>query len=153
MRTLIYSTLFLGLLACHKTPPAGVPAEEARRLLIDRNWIDEMPKGDRDRLHVFRFIPQMGGGVYQDRTIYAGSFELFRFDATGEEIRFYLPHQREHAQAQYRIDVLQPGEKEGFDLRLRLDKSPRGPATYYGWRSENQRSLADLDRSLAEHGL
>ena len=136
------------LAGCQRPATKAVPPEEAQRLLLNRNWLDVLPQTDRDRLHVFRFVPSMGGGVYQDRTLYAGSFELFQFERTGEEIRFLLPHKKERATARYRIDALQPGEVENFDLRLQLDRSPRGPATYYGWRED---SAADIAAALEAH--
>ena len=49
---------------CHSSKnERALPPPEARRLLIDRNWIDRVPQSATDRLHVFRFVPSMGGGV------------------------------------------------------------------------------------------
>ncbi len=144
---LCLSTVVL-LFACSR--PAGVRSmapDEAYTLLVNRNWLDRMPETRSERFHVLRFIPQMNhSGVYQERTLYQGQFELFAFEHTGEQIRFMLPHTGERRATQYRIDQLQPGEHGPFDLRLQLDRSPRGPATYYGFRRESQ--ATDLDQSL-----
>ena len=59
---------------CRKPAATTVPEEEAQKLLLDRNWIDRLPQTPHERLHVFRFVPSMGGGVYQDRTLFAGHF-------------------------------------------------------------------------------
>src|SRR4051812_31444438 len=72
--------LSLALTACSSKSKA-VDGDEAQKLLIDRNWIDRMPETERDKLYVYRFVPNMGGGVYQDRTIFKGTFELFKFEA------------------------------------------------------------------------
>ena len=63
--------------------------------LLDRNWLDRMPETDRDRLYVYRFVPSMGGGVFQDRTLFKGTFELFTFETADNEIRFVLPETKE----------------------------------------------------------
>src|ERR1044072_2701589 len=89
MRTVL---LFAVLAACSPSKKSDIVDDgEARKLLLDRNWIDRMPETERDRLHVYPFVPSMGGGVYQDRTLYKGTFELFRFETSGDEIRFDLP--------------------------------------------------------------
>jgi hypothetical protein len=142
--------LLLGALpACARPAPRDLPADEARALLIDRNWLDVMPQGPRDRLHVFRFVPRMGGGVYQDRTLFAGQFELFTFSHSGGEIRFHMPHTGERRTVAYRIGRVAPGEdREPFDIKLQLDGSPRGPDTYYSVRSETGATPEALDGAL-----
>jgi hypothetical protein len=127
-----------------------VSASEARSLLLDRNWIDQMPKTHRDRLHVFRFVPTMGGGVFQDRTLFRGTFELFTFENTGSEIRFHLPETGEKVRAAYTIETIDGPAP--FDLRLSIPESPRGPKVYYGVRAETDRSGAALEARLQTAG-
>jgi hypothetical protein len=121
-------------------------AAEARNLLLDRNWIDRMPDNARDRLRVFRFVPSMGGGVFQDRTLFKGTFELFRFEATGDEIRFIMPETGERVRARYTIDAVDGPAP--FDLRLSIPDSPRGPKVYFGMRAETDRDGQKLDAAL-----
>lgn len=67
----------------------------------------------------------MGGGVFQDRTLFKGTFELFMFEATGSEIRFNLPETKEKVTSDCtieRVDSPQP-----FDLKLKIPGDPRGP--------------------------
>ena len=144
MRTI---ALVLAVAACspsssHKT----IQGDEAKKLLLDRNWIDRMPQTERDRLHVYRFVPSMGGGVFQDRTIFKGTFELFMFETTNDEIRFVLPETHEKVTSRYRIE-----EVDGpapFDLKLTIDADPRGPQTYYGVRAETDRDGHVLEQEL-----
>src|SRR5206468_5400478 len=70
MRTLLVaSVLALAVTACSsKSHDDRLSASDARDVLINRNWLDRMPETTTDRLHVYRFVPNMGGGVYQDRT-------------------------------------------------------------------------------------
>jgi hypothetical protein len=138
--------LVASLAACSssaKAPP--VAGDEAQRLLLDRNWLDKMPETQHDKLHVYRFVPSMGGGVFQDRTLYKGTFELFRFEATGEQIRFDLPETDEKITTSYRIDVV---DEPPFDLRLTVSDDPRGPHVYYGMRGETDRDGTQLQQRL-----
>ena len=115
-------------------------------LLTDRNWIDRMPRTERDKLHVYRFVPTMGGGVFQDRTIYKGTFELFRFDVKNDEIHFVLPETHQDVVSKFRIESVDGPEP--FDLKLTVEADPRGPGVYYGWRSETDRDGHLLDQRL-----
>jgi hypothetical protein len=121
---------------------------EARKLLIDRNWIDRMPETHQDRLHVYRFVPSMGGGVYQDRTLFKGTFELFMFETNADEIRFNLPETRQKVVSKFRIENVS-GPKP-FDLKLTIDADPRGPQVYYGMRSETDRTGEQLQLRLSQ---
>jgi hypothetical protein len=123
-----------------------VAADQAKSLLLDRNWLDRMPETRTDRLHIFRFVPTMGGGVFQDRTLFKGTFELFKFEASGEEIRFSLPETGQKVRAAYKIDIVDGPAP--FDLRLSIPDSPRGPKVYYGMRSETDRNGAQLEQRL-----
>jgi hypothetical protein len=122
---------FALLLAACGSSGEAVPAERARGELVNRNWIDVWPESKDDRLHVYRFVPSMGGGVYQDRNVFEGSFELFTFEASGETLRFAFPGREEAHETAYRIERVEGPAP--FTHRLVLEDSPRGPGVYYGW--------------------
>ncbi len=132
---------------CHDAKhERALPPPEARRLLLDRNWLDHLPQSPGERLHVFRFVPSMGGGVFQDRTLYAGQFELFQFEQDGARIHFKLLHTGEDVRVPFTIQPQHPPEEESpFELHLHIADSPRGPKDYYSLRGE---SRLDLDGSL-----
>jgi hypothetical protein len=132
-----------------KSPPsARLSPDDARDVLIDRNWIDRMPETTTDRLHVYRFVPSMGGGVYQDRTLFKGTFELFMFKVErGDHIVFNLPETHEQVTSQFAIEkITGPGP---FDLKLTLSTDPRGPHEYYSIRAETDRDGQLLEQKLA----
>jgi hypothetical protein len=132
--------------ACARPSTRALPPDEAKQLLVDRSWVDRLPQRVDDKLHVFRFTPAMGGGVYQDRTIFAGTFELFVFEQDGQRIRFNLLHTGEKKVCPFVIEPLDPPGREGVDLKLTIEGSPRGSSsTYYSWR----KNPADLDAVLA----
>lgn len=142
--------LAASLAACSAKPTTRkVDDSEARRLLLDRNWLDRMPQTERDRLHVYRFVPSMGGGVFQDRTLYKGTFELFRFQAKGDEIHFDLPETHQEVTSRFRIETVDGPAP--FDLKLTIDADPRGSQVYYGMRAETDRDGHLLDRDLRQH--
>jgi hypothetical protein len=146
MRTVL---LLVAVAACSSSPSSKsriVDDAEARKLLLDRNWIEQMPESERDRFHVYRFVPSMGGGVFQDRTIFKGTFELFRFETAADEIRFDLLETHDKVVSKFRIEEV--SGPRPFDLKLTIDADPRGPQVYYGIRSETDRSGEQLELRL-----
>ena len=144
------AAVFAMLAACSSSPKSeAVPADEAQQLLIDRNWLDKMPETERDRIHVYRFVPKMGGGVYQDRTLFKGTFELFMFKVErGDHLVFDLPETGEKVTSQFKIEnVSGPAP---FDLKLTIFSDPRGPHVYYGMRAETDRDGHLLEQHLGD---
>ena len=151
MNKLFGSLLLLAsaLSGCQRAPSTALSPDEARSLLTERNWIDKLPANESDKLHVYRFVPSMGGGVFQDRTLFAGQFELFNFENTGDEIHFYLRHTHEEVTSRYRIETLSKDEQRGpLDLKLTIEKDPRGPSVYFGSRREQAHLGLGLDQDL-----
>jgi hypothetical protein len=148
MRKAILALMFAGIAACSSSEPPSraVSSKEAKTLLIDRNWIDRMPETEKDKLYVYRFVPSMGGGVYQDRTLFKGTFELFMFEATDGEIKFVLPETKETVTSKFVIEKVDGPAP--FDLKLTISDDPRGPKVYYGMRSETDRDGRLLDARL-----
>ncbi len=120
----------LGLLACGGEP-AALPSAQAAQELVNRNWLDVWPESHDDRLHVYRFTPAMGGGVFQDRTVFEGHFELFTFSEGNGTITFRFPGKNERHETAYRIEPVE-GPRP-FTRRLVLEDDPRGPGVYYGY--------------------
>jgi hypothetical protein len=152
MRTLLLaSALVLAAAACSsKSHDERLSASDSRDVLINRNWIDRMPERTTDRLHVYRFVPSMGGGVYQDRTLFKGTFELFRFKVEGDHILFALPETREKVTSQFQIERV--AGPQPFDLKLTIFSDPRGPHVYYGMRAETDSDGHLLEQRLAKLG-
>jgi hypothetical protein len=121
--------------ACgRETRSAALPPDEAAKVLINRNWLDRWPTSETERLHVYRFTPSMGGGVFQDRTLFAGHFELFTYQVEGHHLTIQWPNSKEENRMLFRVDRV--SGPEPFDLRLELSTPSRGPRTYYGRSAE-----------------
>jgi hypothetical protein len=133
-------TLSIALALCALAGCAGdsgteaVPAEQAAKLLENRNWLDHMPRTESEQLYVYRFTPKMGGGVFQDRTLFKGVFELFVYEVKGDELRIRWPHTKSRDAVKFRIEKVK-GPRP-FDLRLVLEGTSRGPSVYYGQTKE-----------------
>ena len=95
-----------------------VSTDEAKQLLIDRNWLDRMPETERDKLHVYRFVPNMGGGVFQDRTLYKGTFELFSFKVDGDDDPVQAARDQEKVTSEFTIEKVDGPAP--FDLKLTI---------------------------------
>ena len=149
MRDLGAVFLVAALAACasSKSSSSEVSPEDARQLLIDRNWLDRLPASERDRLHVYRFVPNMGGGVFQDRTLYKGTFELFSFKLAGDKIQFKLHETHEDVTSSFRIEKVDGPTP--FDLKLTIPDDPRGPKVYFGVRAETDATGQKLEQQLA----
>jgi hypothetical protein len=146
VRCFLVPLALLVITACRAEPAPraeAVSGREAARLLVDRNWLDVWPEHKDDRLHVYRFTPGMGGGVYQDRTVFRGEFELFTFAVREDLLEIELPHTEQRVRTRFRIERIDGPPP--FDLRLVLDHSPRGPRIYHGRTAEG----ASLDADLA----
>jgi len=148
MRNLLVVSVVAALaVAACSSKSSQLSASDARDVLIDRNWIDRMPETTTDRLHVYRFVPAMGGGVFQDRTLFKGMFELFMFKVErGDHIVFDLPETREKVTSEFKIETVDGPAP--FDLKLTIFSDPRGPHVYYGMRSETDRDGQALERQL-----
>jgi hypothetical protein len=150
MRTLLVVALAgLAATACSKSSDP-LSASDAGDVLIDRNWIDRVPENTTDRLHVYRFVPSMGGGVFQDRTLFKGTFELFMFKVErGDHIVFDLPETHERVTSQFTIERV--SGSASFDFKLTIFSDPRGPHVYYSLRTRPDRDGHLLEEWLAAH--
>lgn len=110
-------------------------AQDAAAALENRNWMDRWPTSATENLKVYRFTPAMGGGVFQDRTLFAGHFELFTYEIGDGELRIDWPHTRERETVDFKIERV--NGPEPFDLRLTLGDNLRGPKVFYGRRAES----------------
>jgi len=148
MRTLLVASALVLAACSSKSHDERLSASDARDTLINRNWIDRAPQSKTDRLHVYRFVPKMGGGVFQDRTIFKGTFELFRFEVErGDHIVFDLLETNDRVTSQFQIERVD-GPRP-FDLKLTIFSDPRGPHVYYGMTSETDSDGHLLDERLA----
>ena len=97
-------------------------------IVLDRIWIDHIPKNDRDVFNIFVAITEEPFGIFQATSQWKGSFELFRYEATDSEIR--LVYGQTGEKEKVKVKAAKCNER-GFDFCLQLDGASRGVKKYY----------------------
>jgi hypothetical protein len=103
------------------------------RLLADRVWLDHPPRSDTDTINVFVALTRQPVGLFQASSAWRGAFELFRYEAHGDEVRMVFPQTGERVRARARARRC---DERGMDYCLELDGAGRGVKRYYsrkGW--------------------
>src|SRR5687768_14210167 len=93
MRTVILAVALAALSSsCSRdaASPPRVADNDSAQLLHRRVWLDEEPRTEHDRFHIL-FFDREKTGVYQDRTVWKGEFELFRYQARDGGLVLKLP--------------------------------------------------------------
>jgi hypothetical protein len=109
------------------------PVDAANRLVTDRIWIDRLPRQERDTINVFGALSEEAVGVFQAASQWRGSYEVFRFEASGGEMRLIYP--QTGARETVRTRARRCNENQ-MDFCLELDGASRGVKRYYskeGW--------------------
>lgn len=112
---------------------AGEPAASANRLLTDRIWIDHIPRSDKDTINVFAVISEHAAGAFQATSQWRGSYEVFRFEANGADLRLVYPQtgEREAVRAKAKRCT-----EQDMNFCLEIEGASRGVKKYYsreGW--------------------
>jgi hypothetical protein len=124
----------------HKAPEA---ASEAG-LVLDRIWIDHMPRNDKDMFHAFVAITEQPFGVFQETSQWKGNFELFNYEANGDELRIVYPQNNDRDKV--KASATRCTEK-GMDFCLELKGNTRGVKRYYsmkGWEIDHAARPEDV---------
>lgn len=102
-------------------------------LVLNRIWLDHIPKNDRDVVNVFVAITEGPFGVFQASSQWKGQFEMFRYEASGDELRIHYPQSNDRDKVKTRATRC---NQRQMDYCLELDGSSRGVKKYYsrkGW--------------------
>lgn len=112
--------------------------------VVDRIWIDHIPKGERDVIQVFVAITEQPFGVFQAASQWKGAFELFRYESHGNEIRIHYGQTGERETVKTRATKC---NEKSFDYCLELDGASRGVKKYYsmkGWEIDGVASVEEI---------
>jgi len=117
---------------------------DSEPLVLDRVWIDHVPRSERDTVQVFIAISEEPMGAFQASSMWKGTYELFRYQASGRELKIVYPQtgDRETVQA-----VGRRCTEGGMDYCLELDGGTRGVKRYYsreGWEIDGVKTAAEL---------
>lgn len=114
------------------------------KLVRDRIWIDHMPRSERETVNGFVALSDEPVGVFQAASVWKGSYELFRYEMSGDQLQLIFPQNGERE----RVRVKARRCKEaGMDFCMEMDGASRGVKKYYsreGW------EIGSLDAARAK---
>jgi len=116
------------------------------KLLVDRVWIDHVPKHERDPLNFLALISEHKVGVFQNMTAYRGSYEMFHYDRGGGQLIVSYPQTGETEKLSVKVRRC---SDDGMDFCLDVAGASRGVRHYYSRKDWVIKSLAD-ERALAD---
>ena len=112
---------------------ASMDAAHDDSLVVDRLWIDHLPRNDRDTVNIFLAIDEESVGVFQATSAWHGVFDIFRFEHDGDQLRLVFPQDGTREKVRARARRCDAGE---MDFCLELTGSGHGVKRYYsrkGW--------------------
>ena len=121
-------------------------------LVLNRLWLDHLPKNAKDTVNVFVAVTEQPLGVFQAASQWKGSFEIFTHEASGGELRLVFPQTGEKEKVKARAWKC---KERDMDYCLELAGSSRGVKRYHsrtGWeidRTTGPEQLLDKVGSIA----
>lgn len=119
-------------------------------LVLDRIWIDHIPRNDRDLVSAFAAITEDPFGIFQTSSAWKGQHEMFRYEAHEGELRIIYPQSRDRERV--RASATECSERD-FDYCLELKGSSRGVKRYYSredWVISRGLSADEIRARIAE---
>ncbi len=113
-------------------------------LVLDRIWIDHLPRSDTDMFNIFVAITEQDFGIFQETSQWKGQFEIFSYQANGDEIRIQYPQTGDTDKVKTTAKRCDEG---GMDYCLELSGSSRGVKRYYsmkGWEIDGAATREDV---------
>ncbi len=109
------------------------PGSADGKLLRDRIWVDHMPRGERDMVNILVVMSEQPVGVFNATSVWKGSYEGFRYEQSGDELRLVFPQTGDRDRVRVRARRC---KEQGMDYCLDVEGSSRGVKRYYsreGW--------------------
>lgn len=133
------------------TQQSGGEATEAApsKELFNRFWVDHMPQGEKDTIHVFALWQPESFGVFADQNAWRVELERFRYEATGDQVHAVFP--LSGAREQITAKATRCREAD-WDFCLEIAGSEHGTTRYYsrlGWERRDrsvEQFVAELPR-------
>jgi hypothetical protein len=136
---LVVIVISIAVVAVWRSRQAGPFAAKPDRLLVDRIWIDHIPRNDRDTIQAFIASSEDARGMFGASSQWRGSFELFRYEGHSAELRLAYPQTGEREAV--RVTARHCAEHD-MDFCLELKGASRGVKKYYsrkGWEIDHAR--------------
>lgn len=114
-------------------------------LIVDRLWVDHIPRNDKDIIQIFAAITEEPVGIFQATSQWKGEFELFRYERSGSELRVVFPQTNTKDRVKAKATRC---NQRGMDFCLELEGSSRGVKKYYSREGWEIGSVKDADALL-----
>jgi len=145
---LVVVVISIAVVAVWRSAQPGPSAARPDRLLLDRIWIDHIPRTDKDTMQAFIAISEDTRGVFSASSQWRGSYELFRYEARGAELRIVYPQTGEREAV--RATARRCAERD-MDFCLEIKGASRGVKNYYsrkGWEIEHARDARTIEAQI-----
>lgn len=99
----------------------------------DRLWLDRLPRTERDTINVFVTITDERLGVFQAGSRWRAAYELFHFEAQGDQLEIVYPQTSERERVTAKVTAC---DENGMDYCMDVVGATRGVKRYYsmkGW--------------------
>lgn len=126
-------------------------ATDDSKLVLDRIWIDHIPRTERDTIQLFAAVSEENFGVFQQTSVWKGNFELFQFKFADGKIKATFPQDGDREDITSKARPCSEGQ---MDYCLEIAGSKRGVKKYYsrkGWEIDavhSPKALADRAEAL-----
>ena len=110
------------------------------RLIFNRIWVDRLPRTERDTINAFAVVTRQARGIFQTTSRWKGAYELFQYEAAGEELRMVFPQTGDRERVRARAWSCNEGE---MDYCLELTGASRGVKRYVSQKRWEIRASAD----------
>ena len=98
------------------------------KLLVDRIWIDHVPRHERELINVIALFSEHKVGVFDQRSAWTGSFEAFKYSRGEGKLDAVFP--QTGSKEQYTVKV-RTCTDNGMDYCLDIDGGKHGVNHYY----------------------
>jgi hypothetical protein len=112
--------------------------------VFDRIWIDQLPSNPKDAGNAFVAVTKQPMGAFQSASQYKGSFEIFSYKATGNELHVVYPRTDDKENVKARAWKC---TERDMDYCLELSGSTRGVKRYRsrrGWEIDASTQLEQV---------
>jgi hypothetical protein len=112
--------------------------------VFDRIWIDQLPSNPKDTGNAFVAVTKQPMGAFQSASQYKGSFEIFSYKASGNELQVVYPQTDNKEKITARAWKCR---ERDMDYCLELGGSTRGVKRYRsrrGWEIDESTQLEQV---------
>jgi hypothetical protein len=128
----------------------GSAVADGKQSVVDRIWIDHMPKSETDKVNIFLALSEETAGqevgIYQTASQWTGAHEIFLYAQKRGKLVATFPQTGDTEELSAKATRCDKGD---MDFCLTIDGGSRGVKQYYsreGWEIEGSHTAAELEQ-------